>query len=194
MNNSSWLKTLAIGFSIISFGITIAIVGYFVLTTKQDKTPYQRPISISPAITQNAAGNWKTYTNDEAGYLVKHPTSLDEGAGSSNNPIVDILEDKNNTYAIYIYTYTDSAGFADRSFLEFNAKVKDEEEIIVGGQATKKLTGIEIDFERGTLIHVGPIKYLGKAYLIVYTSGNNIAELESLRVFDQILSTFRFTQ
>ena len=52
MSNASWLKTLSIGFSIISFGITLAIVGYIVLTTKQNQTASQQIISTSPTIPQ----------------------------------------------------------------------------------------------------------------------------------------------
>lgn len=43
MQNNSWLKTFFIGFAIISFGITLAIVGFSL--TKNNKTqPVQKPI------------------------------------------------------------------------------------------------------------------------------------------------------
>jgi len=71
--NSSWLKTFSIGFSIISFGITIAIIGYIVVTTKQNQTPNQQRISISPPITQDATANWKTYKNTKYNYQFKYP-------------------------------------------------------------------------------------------------------------------------
>ena len=47
-SNSSWLKTFSIGFSIISFGITIAIIGYIVLTTKQNQPASQSSLAPTP--------------------------------------------------------------------------------------------------------------------------------------------------
>ncbi len=135
---------------------------------------------------------WKTYINDETGYSIKYPDFLIQGVGSSDNPLVDSWTDKNNSYAIHIYTYKDDVSFKNGIHLEFNAKVKNDEEIMVGGQAAKKLTGIEVISEKGTLIHVGPVKHSGKNYLIVYTSGNNGAEPESLRILDQMLNSFKF--
>lgn len=80
--NSSWLKTFSIGFSIISFGITLAIVGY-VLTTKQNQTVNQQPTTTSPAVTQlspiptvDTTANWKTYTNSVLGYTIKYPDGI----------------------------------------------------------------------------------------------------------------------
>lgn len=34
MDNISWLKTLSYGFAIVSFGITIAIIGYILTNQK----------------------------------------------------------------------------------------------------------------------------------------------------------------
>ena len=80
--NSSWLKTFSIGFSIISFGITIAIVGYIVLTTKQNQTVNQQPTSISPTISQSSpnfkdkTANWKKYINEKYKYSLEYPSEL----------------------------------------------------------------------------------------------------------------------
>ncbi len=82
-NNYKWVKTLAIGFSIVSFCVAIGVIGY-VLGTRNNQTLQQRAneqnpvivpsVQMSPAIDQTS--NWKTYTNTKYSYLLKYPNDL----------------------------------------------------------------------------------------------------------------------
>jgi hypothetical protein len=71
--NSSWLKTFSIGLSIISFGITIAIVGYIVITAKQNQPVNQQPTAVSPTLSQPSP------TPDETGDAATKEECLAKG-------------------------------------------------------------------------------------------------------------------
>lgn len=193
--NSSWLKTFSIGFSIISVGITVAIIGYFVLTTKQTQPANQQSISIPPTIAQpsptpsNETANWKTYTNAKYGYSIKYPAFLKIGSRDYEN----VDKSKGNVasflapeYAIHIYSgVTGEAG-------QFMPKARPEETITIANQSVKKIVSVD-----ETLIHIEGLKNNGKEYIITYFAYNTSPKRveKSLRgedIFNQILSTFRF--
>jgi len=63
MRDNSWLRTFSIGFAIISFGITLAIVGYF-LTNKNNQSVQKTVSGNSPAEQQS--------NSDTPPLLIKH--------------------------------------------------------------------------------------------------------------------------
>ena len=127
--------------------------------------------------------NWKTYTGK--GYTIRYPDSLKYSAstydGIGGKVTVDSWMDSGNTYSIGVDSYKDGVN----SKLEFNIEPQPEVTILVAGQSIKKLVSKD-----GTLIHVGPLKNKGQNYMITYSSGIKKADSS---IFDQILSTFRFT-
>ena len=77
-----WLKTLSIGFAIVSFGIAIGVIG-FVLVTKKNQTAVQnQQLTPSPTFAQpsptpiDETSNWKTYTDPNHQFLFKYPPDL----------------------------------------------------------------------------------------------------------------------
>lgn len=105
--NSSWLKTFSIGFSIISFGITIAIAGYFVLTTKQNKTPNQPSPTPLPSETSmkedDRTANWKTYSNNKYSFSFRYPGTwtLTSSESERYEPRID-LQHERTSLTIYL--------------------------------------------------------------------------------------------
>ncbi len=69
----TWLKTLSIGFSLVSFGIAIGIGGY-ILTTQKNQ-------SISPIIqlspTPDQTVDWKEYSNIKFKYQFRYPAEAE---------------------------------------------------------------------------------------------------------------------
>lgn len=88
--NTSWLKTLSVGFAIVSFGIAIGIGGY-VLGTKKTQPVSQNqqatisPTSIQPSPTPDPTANWKTYSNNI--YSFKYPATSDWKVAENNSPL-----------------------------------------------------------------------------------------------------------
>ncbi len=82
-SNISWLKTLSIGFSLVSFCIAIGIGGY-VLGMQETKPVSQNQQIISPTTkpsptpdsTDLIGANWKTYTNIKYGFSFKYPNNF----------------------------------------------------------------------------------------------------------------------
>ncbi len=93
-SNRSFLKTLGIGLSIVSFGIAMAVGGYLYIASKNtptkiacimeaklcpDGTSVGRTgpkceFSPCPTPTTDPTANWKTYINALGGYSVKYPS------------------------------------------------------------------------------------------------------------------------
>lgn len=195
---------------IIMLGIIVALfafgIGGYFLGTNRNKsvTQYQQatplPTNIiqpsptnTPFPTENSITSWKTYLNNKAGYSIKYPNSIKQSTstydGSGGVVTVDNWSPVGNAYGINIYSYADGVN----TRLEFNAKINSNEDISVAGQNVRKLVGTEIISDKGTLVHVGPVKNKGQEYMLIYTSGGQEADPKDLAIFDQMLSTFKFT-
>jgi len=220
--NSSWLKTFSIGFSIISFGITIAIVGYIVLTTKQDKIPNQRPISISPTTTKDPTANWKTYTNTKYGFLFKNPSDWQLTNYDPNAPDAFLTITKKNKSSVGAI-YFDIHLFLERKRLgeplEVFAKPMCEENdpYCVAGPPDKQenvtINGIQAIWQEKQYDVGGP--YI-KVFIpinndvLIFQAPNSALDFyanagpaiekakkegkQNVEYFRQILSTFRFVE
>ena len=144
--NSSWLKTFSIGFSIISFGITIAIVGYFVLATKQNQ-PSNQP---SPTLTTVETASWKTVTLE--GFTIKTPNAWKGAYGLSEFPFTPGEIDKTKIYNIIethryptqLYTgYTNRQWFDKINSLQINESYTDQRDRITKITSGKVASGEE---------------------------------------------------
>jgi len=182
--NSSWLKTFSIGFSIISFGITIAIIGYIVLTTRQNQ-PVNQP---SPTSTIDETASWKTYTNTKYGYSFNYPQpwsvkELDNTFKSKIVPsqMVSMTEIGNNEAKIQVF-------FEGEFDYGLTGRELEQEEKI---NLDKKVANKEVFHKKGVL---------DSKWIVISIDDFNSFRIEfqgpvsSLSTLDQILSTFRFTQ
>lgn len=82
-SNSNWLRTLAIGFGIVSIGTAIAVGGYF-LGTKNSQSPVQKIVTQPSPTPVDETANWKTYTNTKFGISIKYPDILPPDEFSPN--------------------------------------------------------------------------------------------------------------
>jgi len=192
---------LAIIVALLSFGVG----GYLLGINKSQSIPQSRQTPLAPTYniqqsatntplpTEDSITNWKTYLNNKAGYSIKYPDSLKQSTstydGSGGVVTIDNWSPVGNAYAISIYSYADSVN----TRLEFNAKINSDENILVAGQNVRKLVGTEIISDKGALIHVGPVKNKGQEYMLIYTSGSQKADPKDVAIFNQMLSTFKFT-
>ena len=182
--------------------IAAAIGGYLLYSGKinlnnTSSTPVQTTqpspaTDASPAPTgAGETANWKTYSDLINPYTVKYPPDWAYASTTDSvkffPPGADLVSGKSLEGVDFIH-------IVPLKMLEFNAKVTEDTKVNVAGQLVSKVTGIEIISDTGTLIHVGPIEYKGSNYLIVFTSGSHKANQKNIDVFDQMLSTFKFTQ
>ncbi|MBI2465370.1 hypothetical protein HYV64_04475 [Candidatus Shapirobacteria bacterium] len=77
-SNLAWLKTLTYGFSLVSFGIAIGVIGSILTTNKNQQTSQNQQI-ISPTIPQpsptpDPTANWKTY--EGTNFSFKYPSTM----------------------------------------------------------------------------------------------------------------------
>ncbi len=99
-SNTSWLRILSIGFSLVSFCIAIGIGGYVLGTRKNQPASQSQNISTSPTIAQfpsptpDPTANWKTYTG--TGFTLKYPSEdLEYIDLTSANPSYQGLKNAN---------------------------------------------------------------------------------------------------
>lgn len=177
--------------------IAAAIGGYFIytnysnnrttLTTQPSPTPDASPVSNSTGET----ANWKIYSDLVNPYTVKYPSDWAYASTTDSvkffPPGTDLVSGKSLEGVDFIH-------IIPLKILEFNAKVTEDTKVNIAGQLVSKVTGIEIISDTGTLIHVGPLEYKGRNYLIVFTSGSHKASQKNIDVFNQMLSTFKFTK
>lgn len=145
--------------------------------------------------SQVNTSSWRIYTSTKHGYSIMYPDHLKY---ESDDIKEDYLQNKVDIHVdrwtspegtIFIYSYPDGANLG----LQFYATTKTEEQIEVASQKVKKLVGIEVDSEKGTLIWIDPVKNKGMNYKINYSTGNQIAKPENLADFDKVVSSFKFT-
>lgn len=185
--------------------ITLLIGGYLFLQvqglTKQlaqlQVQPTATPLSTEiPSPTTDPTANWKTYTNTTHGFSFKYPSDWilnSEGDGDQYNANLNLKKDNN---VIGVIANMDGIGGGPRN-VPF-------EEINLWGKTYYKQYG-DINFSAGTKTvdicdsphGLGVFQINSKTFMISLTYQTNTeGEKPTLSLgkeFDQILSTFKFT-
>lgn len=143
----------------------------------------------SPKTTNQETKDKGIYTNKSENYQISYPESLKMDTSVEGDLKVDSwIEQNEGPYEISVYSYKKEVN----PRVDFTAQLQTEEEVLIDGKKTKKLTGLELNSNQGTLIHTGPLEHQGKYYLITYTSGNKLATIESLVIYETMLKSFKF--
>jgi len=147
-------------------------------------TPTPTPTQFADPTT-----NWKIYSNEDLGIMFKHPTELKEDTTGSSGINGISLEDSN--YRIVILSGMNKGGAREESEKFINDIAAEGKKITVGGQP-------------GSL---SSLSYQGSKIITAYIISNRNDSLYSVsiqtkttsistdveNIFDQILSTFKFT-
>ncbi|MCL5411727.1 MAG: hypothetical protein M1150_03235 [Patescibacteria group bacterium] len=177
-----------------------------IATKSTDSTVVSTPKTSTSSATTSATANWKTYSNSTLGFTLKYPNSwsvADNLNGSVSIESADFRQDDKNkleeqaTSGAKIFISTSSVStLPTRSVgqvIKGSDTVTDKEVLSVKSITVDGKSGIEWDFqEKGNPAFTGTIaKVLNNAKTyeieIIYSSKT------SKDIFDQILSTFKFT-
>lgn len=173
--------------------ILIGVGGYVLLGINKSQTPLVNDVFLQPSPAPiDSTANWKTYASANFGYSLKYPlnliysTRIDKAVGQGKVN-VDQWSTRDETYTISVHSYEDGV----EPITKILVSTKQEEKTtLVAGQTVKKMVA-----ESQPLIHVGPIKNKGLSYLIVFVAPSSSKTSKSdIKIFNQILSTFKFTQ
>lgn len=183
------------GFSSIFLVVGLLIIALIGGAIYLGKVGISKPITKAPTQTTQSPliekSELKTYTNNQASYSIKYPSFLTQSASSydgvGGKVAVDSWSPADNSYSIWVYSYKEGT----QPKLEFNAKTETDESILIADQKVRKIRSTEIVSEKGTLIHVGPLKNKDQNYMFVYSSGNLKADPKDIDIFDQMLATFQ---
>lgn len=211
-SNRSFWKTLAIGMSIVSFGIALAVGGYL-LGINKNKSP-QAPtsqITSIPTPTVDPTVNWKTYTNTAFGYQFKYPNDHTVATDVNWKDGHFISATPTSTLS-FIYDIPDKEVFGpgkDIPGLYFSienssksSKEKAQEYLNEHRRSYLDENGLEIQAEETLFANLpaSEIKgggYINQSFRLIFISKNNMLLTIEQRtddpLFEQILSTFKFT-
>lgn len=206
-SSSNWLRTLAIGFGIVSIGTTIAVGGYLLgLQKNQNQNPvskaYTTPtptltsapetIVITPTIPPAISSNWKTYVDPKNIFSVKYPSTFTITKNESDQAKPFTVSIKDDTLEVVISLEQSNLSLAD--YLKETTKN-------LGGITIVKILTNEfmIPWEKIDKSKPIPLGMTIDEYYI--KTGINIVKIhasspifpgDNLTIFNQILSTFRF--
>lgn len=202
-SNSNWLRTLAIGFGIVSIGTAIAAGGYF-LGTKNSQPPI-KTVTVSPSPTTvdtrtqfidqkqiSETVNWNVYVDPQNIFSVKYPPTFTITKNESDQAKPFIVSIKDDTLEVVISL--------EQSNLSLVDYLKETTKNLGGITIVKILTNeFMIPWEKTDNSKPIPLGMTIDEYYI--KRGINIINIhasspifpgDSLTVFNQILSTFRF--
>lgn len=189
-NNLSFFKTLAYGFVIVSIGISIAVGGYLLGTNKTKPQPIAQ-ISMTPSVsfTPDPTANWKTYTTNV--FSIKYPSTW-------SDPAINKMSTKVN-YEFLPANLNITVGFNYDQDLQ-RAKTFEDESKSAGNFAIGKREVMAGDSINATSYIYSIGASTKEENVLLKGKGDNIIWLRmpfppgtDVSVFDQILSTFKFT-
>lgn len=196
-------KGQALIFLLIGMLVIVALGGAFYLGRSTISKPSPVPVAtsqttLSPTPTQDASrepnsstetANWKTYTNTKLNFSVKYPETWvfkESPEGSDFAPSENLLSISQSEIFSPIFIFVKSVDNFDLSTQTLDQY--QEKAITVGGISTKRISGITKQGGQATRRFTGvKMKNNGKTYGII-TVGDSYID-----IFDQILSTFKFT-
>jgi|GEM_PF-4621085 len=165
---------------ILTFAILLSTGIYFFFKQK-----YPIIYGNKPSLNNTATMDTTKFTHfSSLGYELKYPPELQTKKDTTEQKVtIDIWSPPETNYNIFVTSGTDV------SSIKFFTTGDKTERINVAGQQTTKTTGYT---RIGTVIHIGPISYKGKQYILIYDSGINPATPESIEIFNTMVSTFTF--
>lgn len=215
-NNYNWLKTLTIGFAIVSFCTAIGVIGYFWTIKNKSTQQNQKSISV-PTITQSSptpdeTTNWQIYTNTKYGYLIKYPPKFsmhslfsDRNPDPTTSPSVnltsnstfksitifaDITKDENQSLSDFVNNEIEKLKEANKQVKNYYSLKIINDSVIDGRKAifvSNKINSKELDLR--VYIERDKINIIYIQLGPVYQG----SEEEYKNFFYQELSTFKFT-
>lgn len=206
-SNHNWLKTLTIGFTIVSFCTAIGIIGYFWTLAKNKPINQNQSITIiSPSPTPDPTSNWKTYTNNKYNYSIKYPVDSYKLFNTTTDTFISVNDTGMEN------SFQDVLPFEIKVFPMDNTMLSINNDLFVrlGGYSMDFLNGITpqsyvLDGVNGYVIYGINAGVSGIERQIIVIKNNFVYDIQSnnsyardevryKKLFDQILSTFKFTQ
>lgn len=184
---------------IVLIGILISLglfLNAYLMFSKKETATKTSDISVIPTPTPEPTADWKTYENIKAGISFKYPGDWEISFGESNH--MGIILKKIDQLQEKVDLPGDIKQFPEYSIvinLPPNESMKipeTNEKVIVGGiQGTKFSQGAAPSSGPSTLVTV---EKDNSTYLFSYNAmAHQETHTKYLNIFDQILSTFKFT-
>ncbi len=192
IKKTNWVLILGIVLLLVS---VLALVGYYLYQNSQSRVSVSTPIaltSISPIATTDPTADWKTYTNQKALFTFKYPTQF------KVDP--DCIENKTCNGSFLTLTGIDM--HVDQFLTSNNCQNLTNS----SWSGTVKKSIIKIDSLDSLLISSDNFKSEGNPIsqlrAICTTIGNGSVKIQmqtpkssgNIEIFDQILSTSKFTE
>jgi hypothetical protein len=212
INESSEPKSKLVPILLIILIISVLVVGgFFVYKTYFSQNTIQ-PIGNStsqPVSTPDPTADWQTYTNEKYGYSFKYPSDWKVEAENGEDPTTTFSPsfsspcNFNNDGRCTNLTLALGGKYKEGQNLEyyFNINIQDivsKRDIVVGGE---KALEIKYHLAKEYVGHEGEpaieIKAIHNKNVLTIQYGEqqstSLSELKYENIFDQILSTFKFT-
>lgn len=166
---------------------------------KQSSSGRYTPISVSPTPTVDPTANWKTYTSLKGQYSIKYPTDYKEFNNQNDTGFSIVHSDTQfvmENYTLSIRVVTNSKGLTLENALGNGPLIEYGPEFLEPNK-TKKIKIDRNNAVRADNLNVGQagnltdIIFIKDGLLYHITAGG--LESEKLTQFNQILSTFKFT-
>lgn len=170
--------------------VNILIIGYFLyFQNKQNPTLKTQNLIATTTIDQFA--DWKTYRNEEYGFEFKYPENYE--ASFDNNNLyfrIDKIEIKNEKEEIKSDKFFIEMVWGDDiDYLPYIDKYKEDN---LNGYKTYQGLRIDSNFSPYSGYDTYIIKKPDEVWLIA--ASFNTSEIETQKLINQILSTFKFTK
>ena len=200
--------------------ITLLISGYLFFQvqklTKQlaqlQVQPTPTPLSTEiPSPTPNPTANWKTYTNTIYKYSLRYPQNWNVSAIANSDPttaqepVFNSLCDYNSgdlcqQFFVNVTKVTNSSDLEPNIVITSNDTQTDKQDLKVDGQNAKSFVLYQPNYgTNGGLSYFVITNFNGYKYTIFYRESlknkdfKTSSDWQNKQEFDQILSTFKFT-